>query len=95
MARFAMTPIRRIGVRNAVYGLLRHSEAYPWLLDASCRYINGDHWYPEQGDRYDYALLVCQACPVRLDCLHEALRRGEQHGIWGGYTPAERKRMKL
>lgn len=36
------------------------------------------------------AKVVCGECPVRRMCLADGL--GEAWGIWGGYTPPERKR---
>ena len=32
-------------------------------------------------------------CPIRTRCLQEALERDDQHGIWGGLTPNERKAL--
>lgn len=37
---------------------------------------------------------VCVACPVRQQCLIAALRDDENDGIRGGFTPAERRRIK-
>jgi hypothetical protein len=34
----------------------------------------------------------CNACPVRLLCLREALERPELWGVWGGCDPDELKR---
>jgi len=34
---------------------------------------------------------VCRACPVRIDCLEEALTNGEKFGIWGGLDNTERQ----
>lgn len=36
---------------------------------------------------------VCARCPVRAECLQEALDEGMQ-GIWGGSTDEERRLMK-
>ena len=33
---------------------------------------------------------VCNACPVREDCLEWALTEREPLGVWGGMTSAER-----
>lgn len=43
---------------------------------------------------YDEARAVCDACPVRLDCLDYALRAKERFGMWGGLTPLERLRIE-
>jgi WhiB family transcriptional regulator, redox-sensing transcriptional regulator len=37
------------------------------------------------------AKLICSRCPVREQCLEVALVTKDQHGIWGGMTPAERR----
>lgn len=37
---------------------------------------------------------VCAGCPVRMRCLAWALENREEHGIYGGYTPDERKSMR-
>jgi WhiB family redox-sensing transcriptional regulator len=36
---------------------------------------------------------VCASCPVRAQCLSFALST-HQHGIWGGTTEDERKRLR-
>ena len=40
--------------------------------------------------RENNAKAICQACPVRAQCLDYALATGEKEGIWGGLTPRER-----
>ena len=35
----------------------------------------------------------CHQCPVRAECLGEALRKG-RFGIWGGTTEEERRSLK-
>ena len=40
-----------------------------------------------------FALAVCCRCPVRVVCLAAALNTGEPHGIWGGLTEEERRRV--
>lgn len=36
---------------------------------------------------------VCVDCPVIRECLASALRHRDNFGVWGGYTPRERRRM--
>ena len=71
------------------------------LLDlrpkAACQGKDPDLWFPErnQGPKgSDEAKGICEGCPVRSPCLEYALEAGEAFGIWGGKTPAERRRMK-
>src|SRR5581483_8543257 len=33
---------------------------------------------------------ICSLCPVRAECLADALHRREPHGVWGGLTTNER-----
>lgn len=37
-----------------------------------------ERWGPGPATR------ICETCPVRLECLTEAIRNREHHGIWGG-----------
>lgn len=39
----------------------------------------------------DQAKWVCSQCPVISQCLDYAIDRGEEWGIWGGMTTAERR----
>lgn len=41
----------------------------------------------EQGRAY------CDRCPIREQCLTQALLAGERHGLWGGMSPDERQRL--
>ncbi len=45
--------------------------------------------------REAYAKSICQGCCVSQDCLNYALRIDEPHGIWGGKTELERKKLNL
>jgi hypothetical protein len=53
-----------------------------------------DPFYPDT-DPAPEAKVICAACPVRLSCLASALVRGEDDGVWGGATPAERDRIRV
>jgi WhiB family redox-sensing transcriptional regulator len=71
-----------------------------WADRAKCAEIGGDLWFPEKegdgsvGQRFIRdAKAICNTCPVALECLRWALDHDEQHGIWGGMTPTERRRM--
>ncbi len=36
---------------------------------------------------------ICRNCPVRLDCLAEALDHRLEFGVWGGFTERERRNL--
>ena len=40
------------------------------------------------------AKIICGECPVAADCLLFAMKTGEAHGIWGGMTTDDRKKLK-
>jgi WhiB family redox-sensing transcriptional regulator len=64
-----------------------------WTQSAECAKPNQPLMFPDEGDAVgiEQARDVCNACPVRQQCLSEALDRNESHGMWGGMTAAERR----
>lgn len=64
-------------------------EVTGWRALANCRGADTDLFHPPRGRSFyaspGYAL--CAACPVRRDCLAEAIANGEREAIWGGYSP--------
>ena len=66
-----------------------------WHHQAACRGCDPDLFYPERGATVTAAKAICAACPVRGECLDYALEVGEHHGIWGGTSERQRKRIRL
>lgn len=70
-----------------------------WRLRAAClEHPNPDMWFPGAHDdaARDAAKSICAACPVRAQCLADALRGGQRspvRGIWGGTTQRERAEL--
>ncbi|MEO6956861.1 MAG: WhiB family transcriptional regulator [Antricoccus sp.] len=46
-----------------------------------------------QGAAQHQAKKVCSGCPVRTQCLAEALNNRTEFGIWGGMTERERRAL--
>lgn len=66
-----------------------------WHADAACREYPRDWWFPQLGESTRRAVEVCQRCPVRGECLDEALADPElDHGIRGGLAPRKRAAMR-
>lgn len=67
-----------------------------WMADALCREVDGDLFFGEaKGDHYAHAAkAACARCPVTGPCLELALTNNEEHGVWGGTTPRERRAMR-
>ncbi len=62
-----------------------------WPLRAKCRGMN-DALFPEGKDQ-KRAKSVCMGCPVRAQCLAEALDNRIEWGVWGGMTERERRQL--
>jgi WhiB family redox-sensing transcriptional regulator len=61
---------------------------------ANCLGVDPSLFFPERGASSTKAKAVCRGCTVREDCLNYALVRGEKHGIWGGLSERERRRIR-
>lgn len=70
------------------------NERPDWWDDAACRFHPVDLFFPQQGGAWQAAKDICNACPVRQDCLDWALAEGIRHGIWGGKSERERRTMR-
>jgi WhiB family redox-sensing transcriptional regulator len=62
------------------------------LRDALCARIDPEIFFPAKGAPSKAAKQVCQACPVRSECLAEALENQVSSGVWGGLGIRERIR---
>ena len=65
-----------------------------WQQHALCAQTDPEAFFPEKGGSTREAKAVCQACPVREDCLEYALANDERFGIWGGMSERERRRLR-
>ncbi len=59
---------------------------------AKCREIDPDALFV-QGAAQNRAKLICRGCPVRTQCLAEALDGRIEFGVWGGMTERERRAL--
>jgi WhiB family transcriptional regulator, redox-sensing transcriptional regulator len=49
-----------------------------------CRSEDPELYFAESPSDVELAKAMCQACPVRAECLAGALERREPWGVWGG-----------
>ena len=64
-----------------------------WIDDALCAQVDSEIFYPQKGASAAGAKKICGLCPVREECLEDALATGDQWGIRGGVS--ERNRAKI
>jgi len=63
-----------------------------WMEKGNCRRKKVD-MFPSHSWDVPTALAVCTGCPVKGVCLDYALRNRIDHGVWGGASERERKRL--
>jgi WhiB family redox-sensing transcriptional regulator len=65
-----------------------------WRDSALCAQVDPDTWFPERGGSTKEAKMICARCRFTARCLQLALDTGEIHGVWGGTTEKERRKMR-
>jgi WhiB family redox-sensing transcriptional regulator len=66
---------------------------YAWMAHARCRGAAPTEFFPSDGMGVEAAQRVCVHCPVRIECLEYALGHRIEHGVWGGASERERRRI--
>jgi WhiB family redox-sensing transcriptional regulator len=64
-----------------------------WRKDAACLETPNVNFFPGSGESTLPAKKVCETCLVRAACLEYALKHRIEHGVWGGCSERERRRM--
>lgn len=64
-----------------------------WMADGNCRYEPPGTFFPSDGVGVEVARRICATCPVKDPCLEYALRNKIEHGVWGGASERERRRI--
>ncbi|MFF3001082.1 WhiB family transcriptional regulator [Streptomyces sp. NPDC057950] len=63
-----------------------------WLERAACGSSDADGLFADSA-RQRQAKVVCAGCPVRVECLAEALDERVEFGVWGGMTERDRRAL--
>lgn len=63
-----------------------------WASRGACRDIDPETLFVV-GAAQHKAKAICMGCPVRVDCLADALDSGAEFGVWGGMTERERRTL--
>ncbi len=64
-----------------------------WMAEGNCRDVHPSVFFPSDGVGVDVAREVCATCPMKAPCLEYALRSRIDHGVWGGTSERERRRI--
>ena len=64
-----------------------------WMGQGNCRDHPPSTFFPSDGVGVDVARRICATCPVQAPCLEYALRNRVDHGVWGGTSERERRRI--
>ncbi len=69
------------------------SPTAAWMARGSCRDHDPAMFFPSDGVGVDRARRICATCPVQAPCLEYALAHRIEHGVWGGASERERRRI--
>lgn len=64
-----------------------------WMAEGRCRHESSSTFFPSDGVGVEIARRICATCPVKSPCLEYALRNHIAHGVWGGASERERRRI--
>ncbi|HYA68556.1 MAG TPA: WhiB family transcriptional regulator [Acidimicrobiales bacterium] len=64
-----------------------------WMANGKCRDMDPAIFFPSDGVGVQVAQRICGECPVKDACLEYALADRVDHGVWGGTSERERRRI--
>ncbi len=64
-----------------------------WMARGKCQEVAPDLFFPSDGMGVLVAQKICGECPVSALCLEYALENHIDHGVWGGCSERERRRI--
>ena len=64
-----------------------------WMNQGNCRNYPPATFFPSDGVGVDRARKICNGCPVKMECLADALDNRIEFGVWGGMTERERRAL--
>jgi len=73
---------------------LEPAQRRAWTAEAACRGIDPALFFPSGSLGVEAAQSICQACPVRAECLDHALEHHINNGVWGGVSERARRRIQ-
>ena len=65
-----------------------------WMAEGKCRDLPPAIFFPSDGLGVQVAQRICAGCSVADACLEYALAHRIDHGVWGGRSERERRRIQ-
>lgn len=63
------------------------------MASGNCRSVDPEVFFPSDGVGVEAARRICDGCPVKEPCLEYAIVHRVEHGVWGGASERERRRI--
>ncbi len=64
-----------------------------WMATGNCNNHPPAVFFPSDGVGVEIAKKICATCPVQERCLEYALAQRIDHGVWGGASERQRRRL--
>ena len=64
-----------------------------WMNDGKCADLPPATFFPSDGVGVEAAKKICATCAVKETCLEFALDQRIDHGVWGGTSERQRRRI--
>ena len=71
-------------------------KTQPWRLEADCTSVGLEAFYVDETEFYDFTRLkkVCDGCPVKYQCLDDAIENNDvRFGFRGGLSAKGRRNI--
>lgn len=65
-----------------------------WMEESLCRFESEEIFFPSNGAGVEVAKRICAFCVVKEACLEYALENRIEHGVWGGESERERRKLQ-
>lgn len=63
------------------------------MAEGNCNNYPPAVFFPSDGVGVEVAKKICDTCPVQAACLEYALDARIDHGVWGGASERQRRRI--
>ena len=64
-----------------------------WMSEGNCAEKDPAIFFPSDGVGVEEAKRVCSGCGLQNQCLEYALINRVEHGVWGGASERQRRRI--